>query len=120
MVYAVTSKVTGGNPLKVQILLVPPIRKYGRAADRTSLENWSAVKGTVGSNPTASAKYGFRSLEVKASPCEGGEVRALLIGHPMKRCIISMGLNNIIGARLKAGQLTLTQLIGVRIPGTEP
>lgn len=56
--------------------------KYGRAADRTSLENWSAVKGTVGSNPTASAKYGFRSLEVKASPCEGGEVRALLIGHP--------------------------------------
>lgn len=51
----------------------------------------------VGSTPTLSAKYGFRSLEVKASPCEGGEVRALLIGHP------------IMGARLSVGRLVLDQ-----------
>lgn len=75
----------------VRIHLKPPIRKYGRAADCTSLENWSARKGTVGSNPTASAKYGFRSLEVKASPCEGGEVRALLIGHPKYNGSSSIG-----------------------------
>ena len=65
--------------------------------DSSSLENCHVREGVEGSNPSVTAKYGVSSLEVEASPCEGGEVRALLIGHP------------IMGARLSVGRLVLDQ-----------
>jgi hypothetical protein len=52
---ALAAQPASGPFLRALKVVAVMVRKCGRVVEGTSLENWRARKGTVGSNPTASA-----------------------------------------------------------------